>query len=66
MTKTINIDDVSIKTVIALIRNGDEIVLEENGSPVAKVIPFDQNLEREFLAWEAASDEDFLKLEKES
>jgi len=65
MTKTINVDDVSIQTVVALIRNGDEIVLEENGSPVAKVIPFDQSLENEFLSWETASDKDFLKLEKE-
>lgn len=63
MTKTVSIDDISIQTVVALVRNGDEIVLEENGRPVAKVIPFDPSLEKEFLAWETASDEDFLKLE---
>ena len=41
MTKTINIDTVpnSIRSVIALTENGDEVVLEENGKPIAKVVP---------------------------
>ena len=65
MTKTVSINDVSIQTVVALTRNGDEIVIEENGSPVAKVIPIDTKLEDEFLSWENASDEDLLKFEKE-
>jgi len=64
MTKTVSIDEVSIQTVVALTRNGDEIVIEENGNPVAKVIPIDRNLEEEFLAWETASDEDFWKFKK--
>ncbi|MFN0277151.1 MAG: hypothetical protein ACKVRN_00975 [Pyrinomonadaceae bacterium] len=40
MTKTMNIDDksLSIQAVIALTKTGDEIVLEENGQAVAKVI----------------------------
>ena len=42
MTKTISINDVSIQTIIALTKNGDEIVLEENGEPLAKVIPIEK------------------------
>lgn len=51
MTRTINIGDVknSLQTLIALTRNGDEIVLEENGKPLAKIVPFaGDDLEREF------------------
>lgn len=40
MTQTLNInEDISIKTVIALTRNGDEVILEENGKPIAKITP---------------------------
>ncbi len=39
MTKTLSINEVSIQTVIALTRNGDEIVLEEDGKPIAKITP---------------------------
>lgn len=41
MTKTININEVqnSVKTLIALTKNGDEIVLEENGEEVVKITP---------------------------
>lgn len=40
MTKTISLNEnISIQTVIALTKNGDEIILEENGKPVAKVTP---------------------------
>lgn len=42
MTKTVSIDEVSIQTVIALTRNGDEVVLEENGEPLAKVTPIEK------------------------
>jgi antitoxin (DNA-binding transcriptional repressor) of toxin-antitoxin stability system len=63
MKKTVSIDDVSIQTIVTFIRNGDEIVIEENGNPVAKVIPINMNLESELLAWEAASDEDIMKFE---
>ena len=40
MTKTVSIEAIndSIHAAIALTENGDEIVLEENGEPVAKVI----------------------------
>lgn len=42
MTKTLSVNDVSIQTIIALTRNGDEIVLEENGEPLAKVTPIEK------------------------
>lgn len=40
MTKTVEISELknSIQAVIALTRSGDEIVLEENGEPVIKVV----------------------------
>ena len=42
MTKTLSINEVSLQTIIALTRNGDEIVLEENGEPLAKVTPIEK------------------------
>lgn len=39
MTKTVNINEISIQTVIASAKNGDEIVVEENGKPIAKITP---------------------------
>ena len=42
MTKTLSINEVSMQTIIALTRNGDEIVLEENGEPLVKVTPIEK------------------------
>lgn len=39
MVKTLSVDEISIQMVIALTRNGDEIVLEENGRPIVKITP---------------------------
>ena len=39
MTKTVNINEISIQTVITSAKNGDEIVLEENAKPIAKITP---------------------------
>lgn len=40
MTKILNINEkISIQTVIALTKNGDEVVIEDNGEPLVKVIP---------------------------
>ena len=40
MTRTISVDEtLSLQTILALARNGDEIVLEENGEPLVKVLP---------------------------
>jgi len=46
MTKTISVNDVSIQTIIALTRNGDEIVLEENGELLAKITPIEKPKEQ--------------------
>lgn len=42
MTKILSINEVSMQTIIALTRNGDEIVLEENGEPLAKITPIEK------------------------
>ncbi len=43
MTKTINLnEDVSIRTAIALTVNGDEVVIEDNGEPIAKLTPIEK------------------------
>ncbi len=41
MTKTVNINDVhnSVQTVIALTKDGDEVVIEENGKAIVKITP---------------------------
>lgn len=41
MTRTININEVndSFQAVLALTRNGDEVVVEENGEPLVKIMP---------------------------
>lgn len=41
MTKTISISEVqnSVQTLIALTKDGDEIVLEENGEAIIKITP---------------------------
>ena len=39
MTQTLSINDISIQTVIKLAKDGNEIVLEENGKPIAKITP---------------------------
>lgn len=40
MTKTISLnEDISIQTIIALTKNGDEVLIEENGEPIAKITP---------------------------
>lgn len=39
MTQPLSVNEISIQTVIKLTKNGDEIVLEENGKPIAKITP---------------------------
>lgn len=46
MTKTVNLKEVSIESVIALMRNGDEVIVEENGKPVAKITPIEKPKEQ--------------------
>lgn len=44
MTKTISLDeDISIQTIIALTKNSDEVLIEENGEPIAKLIPLEKS-----------------------
>jgi antitoxin (DNA-binding transcriptional repressor) of toxin-antitoxin stability system len=43
MTKTVSLNEnISIQTVIALTKNGDEVVIEENGEPLVKVLPIEK------------------------
>lgn len=42
MTKIISINEISIQTVIKSAKNGEEIVLEENGKPIAKITPIEK------------------------
>jgi antitoxin (DNA-binding transcriptional repressor) of toxin-antitoxin stability system len=44
MTQTLSVNEVSIQTVVNLAKDGDEIVLEENGKPVARVTPITQTV----------------------
>ena len=46
MTKTLNVNEVSIQTVIALTRNGDEVIIEENGEPLARLVPIEKPKEQ--------------------
>ncbi len=39
MTQTLSVNEISIQTVIKLAKGGDEIVLEENGKPIARITP---------------------------
>jgi antitoxin (DNA-binding transcriptional repressor) of toxin-antitoxin stability system len=39
MTKTLSINEISIQTVIKSAKSGDEIVLEEDGKPFARITP---------------------------
>ncbi len=52
MTKTVSISEVknSIQIVIDLTKNGDEIVIEENGKPVAKVTPIAESEQKPRIA----------------
>ena len=41
MTTTLNVNEISTEIVITSAKNGDEIVLEENGKPIAKITPIE-------------------------
>lgn len=45
MTKTLSVNDISIELVIKSAKNGEEIVLEENGKPIAKITPIKEQKE---------------------
>lgn len=45
MTKTVSIIEAQtqLQGLLALARNGDEIIIEENGEPLAKITPIEKN-----------------------
>jgi antitoxin (DNA-binding transcriptional repressor) of toxin-antitoxin stability system len=47
MIQTLSVNEVSIQTVINYTKNGDEIVLEENGKPFAKITPIETSNEKQ-------------------
>ena len=42
MPKTLSVNDISVELVITSAKNGEEIVLEENGEPIAKITPIEK------------------------
>lgn len=49
MTKTVSLSEaqVQLKGLLALARNGDEIIIEENGEPSARLIPIQKTERKE-------------------
>lgn len=47
MTKTLSVNEISIEIVIKSAKNGEEIVLEENGKPIAKITPIEETEQTE-------------------
>ena len=48
MTRTVSLsENVSMQAVIALTRNGDEVVIEENGEPLARLLPIQKPEKKE-------------------
>ncbi len=45
MTKTVSLSEAQtqLKGLLALARNGDEVIIEENGEPSARLIPIQKN-----------------------
>ena len=39
MIQILSVNEILIQTVIKLAKSGNEIVLEENGKPIAKITP---------------------------
>ncbi len=44
MTKTVSISEAQsqLQGLLALARNGDEIIIEENGEPLARLVPIEK------------------------
>jgi antitoxin (DNA-binding transcriptional repressor) of toxin-antitoxin stability system len=41
MTQTLSVSETSIQAIVKITKDGDEIVLEENGKPIAKILPIE-------------------------
>jgi prevent-host-death family protein len=44
MTKTVSISEAQsqLQGLLALTRNGDEVIIEENGEPLARLVPIEK------------------------
>ena len=49
MTKTVSLSEAQtqLQGLLALARNGDEVIIEENGEPSARIVPIQKNELRE-------------------
>ncbi len=49
MTKTVNVNEAQtqLRGLLALARNGDEVIIEENGEPAARIVPIQKNESKE-------------------
>ena len=49
MTKIVSINEaqVQLQGLLALARNGDEVIIEENGEPSARLIPIQKTVRKE-------------------
>ncbi len=49
MTKTVNVNEAQtqLRGLLALARNGDEVIIEENGEPAARIVPIQKNEPKE-------------------
>lgn len=45
MTKTVSLNEAQtqLQGLLALARNGDEVIIEENGEPSARIVPIQKN-----------------------
>ncbi|MDQ3711684.1 MAG: type II toxin-antitoxin system prevent-host-death family antitoxin [Acidobacteriota bacterium] len=48
MTKTVSISEAQsqLQGLLALTRNGDEVIIEENGEPLARLVPIEKPKEQ--------------------
>ncbi len=49
MTKTVSLNEAQtqLQGLLALARNGDEVIIEENGEPSARIVPIQKNEPKE-------------------
>ena len=49
MTKTVSLNEAQtqLRGLLALARNGDEVIIEENGEPAARIVPIQKNEPKE-------------------
>ncbi|HLM61068.1 MAG TPA: type II toxin-antitoxin system prevent-host-death family antitoxin [Pyrinomonadaceae bacterium] len=49
MTKTVSLNEAQtqLQGLLALARSGDEVIIEENGEPLARIVPIQKNEPKE-------------------